>query len=198
MNLSQDFSVPFAVLFISIFSPCTPSPLLPFSFIQPPVFPTKNSRWKKGAGVITTSLPLSEPVSTELTGLFVEKPPENVVAVAGQKGRPANKHCVTDFPWGVTLDVFGHLLQEPTSPSSHGWILPPWPESPPWSGLRASGWTWAVRLASTCSSKRPTTATLRYPHLSNSQVLKPNSTFTKSNWVALNSTQRSTPTRWRS
>lgn len=27
----------------------------------------------------------SEPGSTELTGLFVEKPPENMVAVAGQK-----------------------------------------------------------------------------------------------------------------
>lgn len=108
------------------------------------------------------------------------------------------KHYLTDYPQGVTLGVFGHLLQEPTSPSSPRWTPPPWPGSPPWSGWRASGWTWAARPASTCSSKRPTTATPRCPQRSKKAVLSLCSTSDKGNQVVFDPPQRSTPTRWRS
>lgn len=72
------------------FTPCTlethPAPFHHLCFLYRRLSSSlKIDDGARGAGVITTSLLLSEPTSTELTGLFVEKPPENVVAVAGQK-----------------------------------------------------------------------------------------------------------------
>lgn len=110
------------------YTPCTlkthPVPFHHFLSYQRLPSPLKIDDEARRAGVITTSLPLSETVSTELTGLFVEKPPENVVAVAGQRGRPTNKHYLPDYPRGATSDVLGYLLQELTSPSSPRWTPP--------------------------------------------------------------------------
>lgn len=87
VNLSQYLNVSFAVFFS--FTPCTlethPAPFHPLFLYRHLSSSLKIDDEARGAGVITTSLLLSEPISTELTGLFVEKPPENVVAVAGQK-----------------------------------------------------------------------------------------------------------------
>lgn len=196
------------------FTPCTlethPAPFhhLFFFYIPALVFLTKNRRWsersRRNNNLSASFRAHFHWAHWALCGEAARK--------CGRRGRsemtgcqvtrhtsqPANKHWLTDYPQGVTLGVFGHLLQEPTSPSSPRWTPPPWPGSPPWSGWRASGWTWAARPASTCSSKRPMTATLRCPQRSIKSVLPLCSTSDEGNQVVFNPPQRSTPTRWRS
>lgn len=116
---------------------------------------------------ITEHVPGEEPQTSELTGLFVEKP-ESTTATKGMKKKFISKmegaiHLTqtVHLSWLITASHSG-CWQERTSLS---WLkLTPqtcW-GSQTWSGWRGSGWTLAAKLGSTCSSKSPTTGTPRY------------------------------------